>query len=118
MGQDLCSSISGLHENIISAVLVNDGSIVQWKAGPGVKMPGQKEMEGIALQRLIMMSIAKAHQSSGNVHFNVTRYDEFDVLLFDLQQARKDALLLIVNVRRPYALESLAGGIMNIAKGA
>ncbi len=65
-----------------------------------------------------MMSIARAHQSSGNVHFNVTRYDDFDVLLFDLQQDRKDALLLIVNVRRPYVLESLAGEIMSVAKGA
>lgn len=101
----------------MSAVLVDEaGSIVQWKAGEGVKMPGQKEIEGIALQRLIMMSIARAHRSSGKVHFNVTRYDDFDVLLFDLQQARKDALLLIVNVRRPYFLESLAGEIMSIAQ--
>ena len=119
MGQDLCSRVSGLYNNIMSAVLIDDaGSIVQWKAGQGVKMPGQKEIEGIALQRLIMMSIASAHQSSGNVHFNVTRYDDFDVLLFDLQQDRKDALLLIVNVRRPYVLESLAGEIMSVAKGA
>ena len=117
MGQDLCSRVSGLYNNIMSAVLIDDaGSIVQWKAGQGVKMPGQKEIEGIALQRLIMMSIASAHQSSGNVHFNVTRYDNFDVLLFDLQQDRRDALLLIVNVRRPYVLESLVGETMSVVQ--
>lgn len=64
------------------------------------------------------MSIARAHQISSNVHFNVTRYDDFDVLLSDLQQARKDALLLIVNVRRRYVLESLAGEIMSVEQDA
>jgi hypothetical protein len=117
LGQDLCSRVSGLYHNILSAVLVNDaGAIVQWRAVKEVKMQGQKEMKGVALQRLITMSIANAHQSTGNVHFNVTRYDDFDMMLFDLQQARKAVLLLIVNVRRPYFLENLAGELMSVAQ--
>lgn len=73
-----------------------------------------------------MMSIVKVNRHSGNIHFNMTRYDDFDMLLFDLPpllppleaEDEKDAMLLIVSVRRPYALDSLADEIMSITKDA
>lgn len=115
MTQDLCSMVVGLHDNITSVVLVNDGSITQWSAKPGAKMPGHRQMEGTAFQQLIMASVAEARQDLGKVHFSLVRYDDSDVLLFSLPA--KDASLLIVSVRRPYVLDSLVGKIMSITDG-
>jgi hypothetical protein len=110
--KDLCSRVRELHDNIDSVVFVSNGSIAQWSAGPGVKMPGHRQMEGTAFQQLIMASVAEARQDLGKVHFSLVRYDDSDALLFSLPA--KEASLLIVGVRRPYVLDSLAGKVMSI----
>lgn len=80
----------------------------------GIKDAGAKtDVEGIALQRLTTYRLPRYIRALDNVHFNMTRYDDFDVLLFDLQQARKNALFLIVNFRRTHVLESLVGEMIS-----
>jgi hypothetical protein len=115
MTQDLCSKVRELHDNIDSVVLVSDGSIAQWSARPGIKMPARRQMEGTAFQQLIMASVAEARQDLGKVHFSLVHYDDSDALLFSLPA--KEASLLIVSVRRPYVLDSLAGKVMSITDG-
>ncbi|HEX6561628.1 MAG TPA: hypothetical protein VF016_06330 [Nitrososphaera sp.] len=39
--------------------LVQDGSIVEWKARPSTRLPGPHGIEGVITQRLVMMSLAK-----------------------------------------------------------
>ncbi|AIC16140.1 hypothetical protein [Nitrososphaera viennensis] len=111
--KEVCHAIARLHENVLAVFLVQDGAIVEWKVRPGTRLPGPHEMEGVMMQRLIMMSLAKNHETFlGRLHYVTGRYDDSDILLFD--HGRDAKSLLVVRVRRPYRMEALARKVAGI----
>ncbi|AIF82484.1 hypothetical protein NTE_00402 [Candidatus Nitrososphaera evergladensis SR1] len=113
--KEICHAIARLHENILAVFFVQDGAIVEWRARPGIRMPGSHEMEGVMMQRFIMMSLAKNHETFlGRLHYVAGRYDDSDVLLFD--HGRDEKSMLVVRVKRPYRMEVLAKKVSGILR--
>lgn len=111
--KEICNAIAKLHENVLAVFLVQDGSIVEWKARPSARLPGPHEMEGVITQRLVMMSLAKNHETFlGRLHYIIGRYDDSDILLFDCGLDEKS--MLVVRVKRPYRIEALAKKVAGI----
>lgn len=94
-GKDgLCERIGELR-NVQAAFLVYEGSIVQWKARKGVRTPSPEQMDNVVVQR--HMILARGHEGLlGRFHFNLSRYDDSDVLLFDTPVGKKSILMVMV----------------------
>jgi hypothetical protein len=106
VGKDcLCERI-GEFRNVQAVFLVNDGSIVQWMARKGVKMPPPERMDNILVRRHMILALAGMHEGFlGKFHYNLSRYDESDLLLFDAPAGKKS--MLMVMVKKPYDIDAL-----------
>ncbi len=110
----LCERIGDIH-NVQAVFLVNDGSIVQWRARKGVKMPSPEHMDNILVRRHMILSLAGMHEGFlGKFHYNLSRYDESDVLLIDAPAGKKS--MLMVMVKKPYELDGLLHEIRGALK--
>lgn len=111
--KEICDAIARLHENVLAVFLVQDGAIVEWRARPSIRMPGPHEMEGVITQRLVMLSLARNHETFlGRLHYVTGRYDDSDVLLFD--HGKDEKSMLVVRIKRPYRIEALAKKVAGI----
>ncbi|MEM2139829.1 MAG: hypothetical protein QXJ74_00030 [Nitrososphaera sp.] len=101
----LCEKI-GEMRNVQAVFLVHDGSIVQWKARRGVRTPSPEQMDNVVVQRHMILALARAHEGFlGKFHYNLSRYDDSDILLFDTPAGKKS--MLMVMVKKPYELDGL-----------
>lgn len=63
----------------------------------------------------MMLMLAKMHQTSlGDFCFNMIRYRDMDILLFDVS-LKNEASLLVVVMKRPHALDEWANRIADAA---
>lgn len=110
----LCERIGELR-NVQAVFLVNDGSIVQWKAKKGVRMPPPDHMDNIIVRRHMILALAGTHDGFlGRFHYNLSRYDESDVLLIDAPSGRRS--MLMVMMKKPYELDGILHGIRGALK--
>ena len=97
-----------MHENILGVFLIEEGTIIEWKVRPGMHASRPTETENIMIQRAMMLMLAKMHQTSlGDFCFNMIRYRDMDILLFDVP-LKNEASLLVVVMKRPYVLDRIA----------
>lgn len=110
----LCESIGALR-NVQAVFLVNDGSIVQWRAKKGVRTPSPEQMDNVVVQRHMILALARAHEGFlGKFHYNLTTYDDSDILLFDTPVGKKS--MLMVMMKKPYELDGLLRDIHGALK--
>jgi len=108
----LCERIGELRD-VQAVFLVHDGSIVQWKAKKGTKTPAPKDMDNVIVQRQMILALARIHEGFlGKFHYNLSRYDDCDILLFDTPVGKKS--MLMVMVKKPYELD----GLLHEVRGA
>jgi hypothetical protein len=70
-------------------------------------------MEGVITQRLVMLSIARNHETFlGGCNYLTGRYDDSDIVMFDHGGDEKS--MLVVRIKRPYRIEALAKKVAGI----
>lgn len=111
---ELCESIGEIG-SVQAVFLVNDGSIVHWKAKKGVKVPAPKELDKLVVRSQMILSLAGMEEGThGRFHYNLSRYDDSDILLFNTPVGKKS--MLMVMMKNPYELERLLHGIQDALK--
>lgn len=111
----ICQRI-GEFRSVQAVFLVNDGSIVQWTARRGVKIPPPEHMDNILVRRHMILALSGMNEGFlGKFHYNLSRYDESDLLLFDAPAGKKS--MLMVMVKKPYELDALVHKVRAALKG-
>ena len=111
---DLCKRVVDI-QGVQAVFLVNDGSIVHWKAKRGAKMPPAEHIDNILVRRHMILALAGMHEGFlGKFHYNLSRYEESDVLLFDASMGKKSMLMVIL--KKPYELDAVVHEVRNMVK--
>lgn len=110
----LCERIGELR-SVQAVFLVHDGSIVQWRTRKGFRTPSPEEMENVIVQRQMILALARINEGYlGRFHYNLSTYDESDILLVDTPVGKKSMLMIMM--KKPYNLDGLLHDIRGSLK--
>ena len=112
-GPDLCARMLELDANIMGAFFVEEGHLVHWRMREGLQLPEPEKVETLMLQRTLIHTMLQAREEYvGRMHFNLTSYDQLDILHFGLQGRRVP--IMLVTVKKPYDLHTLVPKVMRL----
>lgn len=114
VSNSLCEKV-GKVAGVQAVFLVNEGSIIQLRAKKSAKMPPLNHMDNILVRRHMILALAGMQEGFlGKLHYNLSRYDESDVLLLDTPAGKKS--MLMVMVKKPYDIDELLREIRSALK--
>lgn len=72
-------------------------------------------MDKFVVRSQMILSLADMHEEMhGRFHYNMSRYDDSDIVLFDTPAGKKS--ILIVMMKRPYEIDTLLHRIRDALK--
>jgi hypothetical protein len=104
-----------LHENVLAALVVKEGKLVYWKMKKGIEMPKADEMGALIFQRSLIHGLLKAREEYvGRMHYNLTVYDQGEILHFGLKDTDGKEGVLLVAVNPPYDRDEFVAKVLRL----
>ena len=96
----LARKVTELHEKVVGAIVVGNGSLLGTYAKPHVPLPQQSKLTELIVQAELVISISRRNTNIfGNVNYAMIQHSMLNIFLFPLD---KDGTLA-------FAIEGLSG---------
>ncbi|WP_415282294.1 hypothetical protein [Candidatus Nitrososphaera sp. FF02] len=112
---ELCAAVMALHENVMGAFYVRDGRLAQWRMKEGLALPAPEKVAALMFQRTLIHGLLKEREEYvGSLQFNLSSYDQMDLLHFGMKDDEDKMAIMLVTIVRPYDLDDLVAKVVRL----